>query len=172
MVDGPHFTRMMIQFSFPPFLPPPIWTKPGPTTTCSRLGDPLFTAFRTHSRLRPARSSQLHCATEHGEGRAKQTCSFSRRITRLCVGSPLKDTWGNSDTAAPGSVGQLPSLRYPAPPPPSTMTRGNQPTIRRVSAHAAETSISLERAKWEEGHSPAEVRVYVRVIFGRQSVAI
>ena len=52
----------------------------------------------------------------------------------------------------------LPSVSGAAPPP-STMTRGNQPTIRRVSAHAAETSISLERAKWEEGHSPAEVRV-------------
>ena len=150
MIDGPHFTRMMIQFSFPPFLPPPIWTKPGPrTTTCPRLGGPLFTALRTHSRLRPARSShsQLHCATEHGGMRAKQTCSFSRRITRLCAGTPLKDTGGNSDPAAPGSVGQLPSLRYPAPPPPSTMTRGNQPTIRRVSAYAAETSISLERAR-------------------------
>ena len=155
MIDGPHFTRMMIQFSFPPFLPPPIWTKPGPrTTTCPRLGGPLFTAFRTRSRLRPAHHS---CIVRRS---TKQTCSFSRRITRLCAGSPLKDTGGNSDPAAPGSVGQLPSLRYPAPP--STMTRGNQPTNHPASERARGRNEHLPRASEEgrkEGHSPAEVRV-------------
>ena len=72
MIDALHYTQMMIQISFPPFLPPPLYLdKTRTDDDVSPIGWPPFYGL-PHSLSTPTRSSQLHCATEHGgrEGEA------------------------------------------------------------------------------------------------------
>ena len=85
-------TRMMIQFLFPSI------PQNQDRLRVSPIAWPPFYGFpHSPSPSTPTRSSQLHCVANH-RGPSKHVPS--RRITRLCFGSPLKDT-GETPTRLP-----------------------------------------------------------------------